>query len=885
MSALKKIIQMLLMATAVIFILTGCSGGSPTAPGTQDQSPRMETSGPNNRILFGLWHVDIDPQTGEMDVFEFREASFHLNAVSLLEQAPPFSIGAEVLGLSVPMRFLAVRVRLTHPEINPVFRAFDVRGIVFSKSTDTSWTEPGLRLPKLGDNLYLRNPDGYTRWWNPSEFLPGAGGIRKYFNGKLGKNYTGSGEYNYNGTVNPYKYFLSGAPDVFEPTDPFNLDNDLDLVDFFSQANNYSASEDASIAPGGTATRIYQFSFSDTFLGSFGFNYAIDGSWAFPTGTPPYGYEDFPKNAHCPEPFLASIEVEKNSLYCVDEYCQGGEISFLVNIWDWQNYNDGSYFEYSSPEEGVHGGLRLTGRDGFLDGAEPTVELVASDENIKRLTYRLTYTDPPLSQAGVYNVMLIAEHGKTFPPVFSKVDDLFIATYFPDPELIIVPFFCPDFELPYDDPADLTTWGCWQFAEYQKTAGHYYEKVSPQPAIDDTNYYHWGLSTTKDSWSSQVHYSGGEQVQDLNGYVDNMRNVLISPKMIFPDSGAIKVTLTHTFSTEPFDDFCEIVYIKVPIDNPANYYPLIFYRFTGELPGNESGLSDGARTDVFYIDRLTSFVGSQVQVYTPAPGSAFRLAFFFVSNTGVSDPYLGWEIGHLTVEASEPWASTQLSTVYNEHFDETFPTQDMWQFVDANGNGEYWGLENFIYPSNDGTFLDAFGESDECYGPSIDEEAVLTLDLPASDEIILKMRHRFYLDLNSYAFLAVNDNDGDDPGEEYTVPYPSYYGGCQPYIFTRGTEFSDTFQDTHNIADGWGNFCWTAQNTGNFGTVDDLDDEISSYFDLTPYAGETVDLRFIFRSGPDCSCEAQDDCKTPIPFQWLSTYSTWRIEEVTIKAK
>jgi hypothetical protein len=480
--------------------------------------------------------------------------------------------------------------------------------------------------------------------------------------------------------------------------------------------------------------------------------------------------------------------------------------------------------------------------------------------------------------------MLIAEHGVTYAPAFSAVDDVFMASYLPFSDPIIVLFFCPNFELPYNDPADITTWGCWSFYEYDKSPNPYTIKTL-QPALTDTNYYHWGLSESGDSFSSQVHYVGGAQVQDKTKYANNMRNGLVSPGMIFPSSGAIKITMAHTFSTEPFDDFGDIAFVWGSPNNANNYYSLPFYRSTGTLPGNLNGLQDGARNDVYYIDRLTKLSGNDVIVFNPTPGGIFHLAFFFDSNDSVNQPYLGWEIGQFDVEEALPWSDAQMSTVYTEHFDTDFPTQDKWQFIDAGTGGEYWGLTKLTYPGNDGTFLDAFADAANCYGTGVNEEAVLTLDLPSSTQIMLKLRHRFYFDLESYAFLAINDIDGDDPGEEFLVPSPCYAGGLLPYFLMRDIVFSDTFQDAHNFAAGWGNFCWTAESTGGFSTLKAFDDQISSFFDLTPYAGQTVNLRLIFRSGPNCSCQAHNDCKTPKPFDGLSNYSTWGIEEVTVKAR
>jgi hypothetical protein len=348
--------------------------------------------------------------------------------------------------------------------------------------------------------------------------------------------------------------------------------------------------------------------------------------------------------------------------------------------------------------------------------------------------------------------------------------------------------------------------------------------------------------------------------------------------MVFPDSGAAKVTIRHTFSMEPFDDFGDVVFIweQGPLD--YLYYPLIFYHFTGELPGNTSGISDGARTDVFYFDRLTKLVGDEVQVFNPTPGGIFRIAFFFDSDESIKNPFLGWELDNFTVEEAVPWADAGMSTILDEPFDTDFATQDMWDFIDAGTGGEHWGILEYSFPGDDGTFLDACYELSSVYDSGINEEAVLTIDLPQSDQIMMKLRHRLYLDPGTIAFIAINDLDGDDAGEEFLVPFPCYAGGLFPYTFMRGTEFSTIIDPdgNHCVAEGWGHFSWTGENPCGFANTDDLNEEITTFFDLTPYAGQENEIRFIFRSG--------DEIIDPF-FPFTGTdYATWWIEELTIKA-
>ena len=860
----------------LMLILTGCSAGSPVTPLVPIEPQRMEMSNAGERLLLGYWHIEINPVTREATLVPLREAGFHLNATSLMEKTLPLMIQPSVLGLDVPSKQMAIRVTLIHPDPTPVFYGFDVRGIVFTPSTYSGWNNPDLLLPQNGDSLYLRNADGYTRWWNPTEFSDNdLGLLSKYVDGKQAPAHTGSGSFNYNGTVNPYKYFITGHPDSFNIGDPFNLDDGLDLVEYFTNPDNFS--DQAAIQPDSTGSRIYQFFIGPNFLTNFAFNYAIDASWALPTNPTNPTIDDFPAHAHCAEPFLLDMELENNNLYYFDEFTNGGELSFLVHVWDWQDYGDTAFFEANTPLDDTHGALTIIGRDGFLDGSLPDVEFVSASETTKSLTYRITFTHPTIPDIGLYDVMLIAQHSRKYAPKFESLDDVYIASYLPMPmSVVVLPVVPEPFDLPYIDPMDLTTDNFWEVVEFQIDSPYLPE--SPQPDMEDANYYHWGISNSDESWSSQVHFMGSQQ-QDLNNYADLMRNALISPLMIFPMSGAIKVTLEHTFSTQPFSDAGEIAFIWEDDIGGTTYHPLFFYRFTGELPGNSSGISDGVRRDTIYIDSVNQFAGDDITTFQPTPGGTFRLAFFFTSDNAINTPYLGWEISNLDITEATPWDDPSMTTEFHEHFDTDFLTQDMWEFVDAGTEGEHWGTMELAYPDNDGTFLDACYELSSIYDSGINEEAILTLDLPDSPGIIMQIRHRMSLDPGSYAFLAINDIDGYDPDEEYTVLFPCYFGGLAPYSFTRDSVFADPIVPGggNNVLNGWGHFCWTGENPHGFDTVEKLPDEISTFFDLTPYANQAdVQLRFIFRTG--------DEIIDPF-YPFLGTdYSTWRIEEVTIKA-
>ncbi len=154
------------------------------------------------------------------------------------------------------------------------------------------------------------NPDGFTRWWNPSEF-PQDGTIFGYKDGLLG---TTDSIADFNCTLNGYKYFCDDLDDSDAPLTDVTL----------AGRGMFSA--------GQKNVRHYTIE-----LGEDGliFNYAVDAAWQFPSGDPPYtAPDDFLMTANRDEPWRIDIEETGNTLWN-DGDSSGGELHLSVDVYDW----------------------------------------------------------------------------------------------------------------------------------------------------------------------------------------------------------------------------------------------------------------------------------------------------------------------------------------------------------------------------------------------------------------------------------------------------------------------------------------------------------------------------------------------------------------------
>jgi hypothetical protein len=310
---------MMILAIGMI-ISAGCGGHDPSnpaapgisAPGAQNSTDSIDKT-QTQRTLWGIWDVGINKLDGSVEIVPLRDSNFHINALNFLE--PPvlkgLSIDNTTLVIDQKENLVKVDVKLVHPfpGLNK-YMGFDVRGIVLMPgseipSSDLSLVFSGPTEPRL------LNPDGYTRWWNPTEF-PGSG-IFGFQPGLLGKK-GGAGVFT--ATINGYKYFADGL----------KVDDSISKLPVAGRGY-FSA--------GGTNRRHYEISFGDKSSDWLRFQYAVDACW-MEAKTDPSGPNDFPVTANAPEGFGISVNEVENTIWWLEGLGMGGKLKVNVDVYSWR---------------------------------------------------------------------------------------------------------------------------------------------------------------------------------------------------------------------------------------------------------------------------------------------------------------------------------------------------------------------------------------------------------------------------------------------------------------------------------------------------------------------------------------------------------------------
>jgi len=245
-----------------IFSLIGCSGGGhnplSSSPDqgtgvTLDQRPTQST----NTFLMGYYDVIFSFETRTFEVLENRTAQWTLNIVPFMNQIPIPQFGVQFDNIVIyeddpEVWGVDVDFKLFHPMPGlPQYDIYDVLCVLICDSSG-SIEYNDLDIPVERDDTFMKNPDGYTRWFNPTEFTVdnmvgyAAGGFQ---------NYAG------NATLNPYKYYSMG------------LDTDDDAFDFLASANNH-----AGIFSTGLGRRM-ELVFPLVPVPSVKFGYAVVAAW------------------------------------------------------------------------------------------------------------------------------------------------------------------------------------------------------------------------------------------------------------------------------------------------------------------------------------------------------------------------------------------------------------------------------------------------------------------------------------------------------------------------------------------------------------------------------------------------------------------------------
>ena len=325
----------------LIFMLVGCSGsgGNPSVPKMDDTSMQEETSGdpaeltPSGNtdrsadtiltcpVLLGYIDVVYDPETGTIEAVPLRTSEITLNLTRFLQPPMPNNFNVAVADISqIASGRLDVDLSVTHPfPTSTDLRGFDLMVILMGDGSLAGIHDSTIVYPATNANdLHVINADGYTRWWNATEFT--QAGIFGFDPGIIG--FPG---FNPSSTINGYKWYSD------------SLGATSDIKTFFGTPANIA--ERGSWAPGGTSSRRFELQFP--MVGGtpdFHFQYAILVNWnaVDPLAMPPFGINDYPIIANLMEPFYVDIADNGSDLFFVDPSTFGGNLRLSIEVFDWQ---------------------------------------------------------------------------------------------------------------------------------------------------------------------------------------------------------------------------------------------------------------------------------------------------------------------------------------------------------------------------------------------------------------------------------------------------------------------------------------------------------------------------------------------------------------------
>ncbi|HEX9744061.1 MAG TPA: SBBP repeat-containing protein [bacterium] len=303
------------LSAIFIIAITGCSGGNPSSPDIRpDLSGQKNTDQSTYTNLWGLYEISIDTETMTVETVSSRSGMFTANVTNLLN-ANPANLGFNIKGIVPGPDYIDVDIdiSITHPLPGaPQYSGYDVRGVFMGDGSSTLSYNPDLNYAVDGvDQMMIPDPtsgtggpDGYTRWYNYSEFSEGGLPLFNYTPGAAASpGFVGTA------VVNPYRTFASGLSAEEDLWDFLN--SDPGNCDFFS---------------GETNTRNYYLRFPITKGVKYG--YAVIASWK--------GIDPTDHPAHAPEAIACSV-IDSSTAFWSGPTTYGGELMFDISLWDWDS--------------------------------------------------------------------------------------------------------------------------------------------------------------------------------------------------------------------------------------------------------------------------------------------------------------------------------------------------------------------------------------------------------------------------------------------------------------------------------------------------------------------------------------------------------------------
>jgi hypothetical protein len=320
----------------ILVAIVGCSSSnsrlpqsSPIDPGLGGNISQSESVSPESHTgLCGYYDLYFDFENGTVEVVRDRSAEFTLNLTNIFNQVMG-SLKIKLHDLDIQPSYVDIDfdMSITHPfPGNPDFNAYDLRGIIMGNGSGEMMLDVDLKYPIKGVDLTMMDdpeyggddlpgggPDGYSRWYNATEFT-GDVPIFSYTDGQYG-----TPGFNGTGTVNPYKYFATGL----QPSEDlwyWLVDNDS-THGVFSQSS--------------TCDRNYYLRFPTPQPGIY-LGYAVVANWS---GT---GTQNHPSNT--PEAVGCKVD-DSSDLYWSSPNIYGGNLILDVSIFDWKAQPDKIFIE------------------------------------------------------------------------------------------------------------------------------------------------------------------------------------------------------------------------------------------------------------------------------------------------------------------------------------------------------------------------------------------------------------------------------------------------------------------------------------------------------------------------------------------------------------
>jgi len=309
------------------FIAIACSGSSdPVTPDeaslTGNHNAAVRSGGSH---LWGIWDVYADYENLTLEAVPNRGAAFTANVTQFVDGPPPNLIitivGIDPLGEYTDIT-ADIGIRHPFPGLD-MYTGFDVIGAFMSTGASVYPGPSGYSCPDPEVDQMLLNADGYTRWFNGTEF-EAAGNIQPLVGYRPGK--LGSPGFFPTSQLNGYKYYADGLNKLGDAYDWLTI----------------NPTSRASFAPGSINYRRYEMRFPEA--GGIKFQYAVIAHWEDPQNPAPV-LDDFPPEANADEALVLDV-VDNSNLYYVDETNYGGKVRLELTPWDWSASTSSVMEEY-----------------------------------------------------------------------------------------------------------------------------------------------------------------------------------------------------------------------------------------------------------------------------------------------------------------------------------------------------------------------------------------------------------------------------------------------------------------------------------------------------------------------------------------------------------